>query len=241
MGSLPSPDVDGSMSKIAPQASLGRRQQAMQERKRRLVRAAGELVAERADGNFSMVELAERGGVSPATPYNLFGSKAAVLGEVFERQIRSFHRAADWGEDEPAVRRIVGVADQLVAGISAHSHFFRNLWKALYSVSSSEHNQLLVPISGKLVRPLLDSLEVDGRIDAAIPLEAIEATLTRIFDASFEQWASQDWTTDQLRAQLRAGFALCFLGLVQAGERDQLAAIIHLASEDLPVRVGGHL
>ena len=58
--------------------ALGKRQQGLEDRRRRLVKAASELLAERDNGQFSMPDLAERAGVSLATPYNLFGSKAAA-------------------------------------------------------------------------------------------------------------------------------------------------------------------
>ena len=47
-------------------------------RRRNLALAAQALIRERGDAGFSMAQLAERAGVSPATPYNLVGSKAAL-------------------------------------------------------------------------------------------------------------------------------------------------------------------
>lgn len=42
---------------------------------RNLVDAAHALIRETGGTGFSMVQLAEKAGVSPATPYNLLGSK----------------------------------------------------------------------------------------------------------------------------------------------------------------------
>lgn len=61
----------------APPPVLGKRQQGIEERRRRLIWAAGELILENDEGAFSMPDLARRAGLSLATPYNLFGSKAA--------------------------------------------------------------------------------------------------------------------------------------------------------------------
>lgn len=204
----------------------GKRQQGVEERRRRLVRAARELIAERDDGSFSMPELAKRAGVSLATPYNLFGSKAAVLAQVFERLVRGFRRDSAWMEGLSASERVLGVVDRLVLAYEDQGRLFRNLWKALYGLDLAEHRQLNLSLSHEIVHPLVASLAADRLIPGDVPPAAIETTLVRLFDASFEMWAAQDWTPARLRTQLRTGFALVFLGLLEGRERDKLAAAI---------------
>lgn len=177
----------------AGEAPLGKRQRGVEERRMRLVRAASELIAERDDGTFSMPELAKRAGLSLATPYNLFGSKAAVLARVFERLVRGFNRDASWMAGLSASERINGVVDRLVAAYDEQGRLFRNLWKALYGLDLSEHRELNLSLSNQIVHPLVASLAQDGLIPADVPHAAIENTLVRLFDASFEMWAAQDW------------------------------------------------
>ena len=212
---------------------LGKRQQGVEERRKRLVRAASELIAERDDGCFSMPELAKRAGLSLATPYNLFGSKAAVLAQVFERLVRGFHREPDWMEGLTASGRIFGVIDRLVAAYEEHGRLFRNLWKALYGLDLAEHRNLNLSLSNEIVHPLVAALAADGQIAPQIPPKAIETTLVRLFDANFEMWASQDWSPAQLRAQLRTSFALVFLGLLDPAECAQLEQAIREESTAL--------
>ncbi len=63
---------------------MSRREEAKAERRRQIVRAARELIVERGDAGLSMRELARRAGVSQATPYNLFGTKRAILLAVLQ-------------------------------------------------------------------------------------------------------------------------------------------------------------
>lgn len=207
----------------------GKRQQGIEERRRRLVRAASELIAERDDGAFSMPELAKRAGLSLATPYNLFGSKAAVLGRVFERLVRSFERDTGWMDGLPADERILGVVDRLVDAYERQGRLFRNLWKALYGLDVAEHRQLNLTLSNGIVAPLVRSLRADGLLAPEVPPGVVETTLVRVFDANFELWASQDWTSARLRHELRTGFALVFLGLVPAAARLRLEAVLREA------------
>lgn len=203
--------------------AIGRRQQGLAERRRRLVRAAGELIVENEDGAFSMPELAKRAGLSLATPYNLFGSKAAVLSALFESQVRGFYRDNAWIEGASPVERIVGVVDRLVEAYSRQPRFFRNLRKALYGLGAGEHGQFPLPAGGHLVQPLVRSLASSGLTEGAIPLAALEATLMRIFNSVFEEWAFQDWPLERLRSELLSGFALVFYGFLGPDDRAELA------------------
>jgi len=216
------PVVDAQSGAAPP----GKRQRGVEERRRRLVRAASELIAERDDGAFSMPELARRAGLSLATPYNLFGSKAAVLAQVFERLVRGFHRDSSWMAGLPASERILGVIDRLVVAYQEQGRLFRNLWKALYGLDLAEHRQLNLSLSNEIVHPLVASLAADGLLHNGVPLSAVENTLVRLFDANFEMWAAQDWPVARLRAELRCGFALVFLGLLDPVERGRLEAAI---------------
>jgi len=205
---------------------LGKRQQGVEDRRRRLVVAASELLAERDDGSFSMPELAKRAGLSLATPYNLLGSKAGVLAQVFERLVKAFHRDESWMEGLPACDRILGVIDRLILAYERQGNLFRNLWKALYGLDVSEHRQLNLSLSANIVHPLVASLAKDGLLANSVPEEAVETTLVRVFDANFEMWASQDWQPAELRRQLRLSFALIFLGLVDGPDRVRLETVI---------------
>ncbi len=68
------------------------RARAKDERRARLTKAARALIAEKPAGQFSMTELATRAGLSLATPYNLFGSKTAILQAVFLAETTGFHK-----------------------------------------------------------------------------------------------------------------------------------------------------
>lgn len=201
---------------------IGRRQQGIAERRRKLVRAAGELIVEKENGNFSMPELAARAGVSLATPYNLFGSKAAVLSHLLEGQVRGFYRDSPWLQDPQPVARVLAAVERLVSVYASQPLFFQNLVRALYGLAPGEQGQVPFPAGAHLVQPLVQSLARDGWLTADVPIAVVEITLTRLFDATFERCALQSWSPERLRADLRASFALVFAGLLGPDHRDRL-------------------
>ncbi|MGB5078183.1 MAG: TetR/AcrR family transcriptional regulator [Sphingorhabdus sp.] len=206
--------------------SSGRRQHAMDQRRRRIIRAAGELIVQNDNGNFTMPELAARASVSLATPYNLFGSKATILSALFERQIKGFHNDnADLLTSQPA-DRVFALVDRLVSAFARDPQFFRNLWKALHSLGPLQYGQFPIPATARLLHPFVDSLGRDGHLPEAVSKHIIETTLFRIFNSLYEEWAIQDWSESQLREELRASYALVLHGFFKQPDRARLEQVI---------------
>ncbi|MGD8829867.1 MAG: TetR/AcrR family transcriptional regulator, partial [Pseudomonadales bacterium] len=66
------------------------REEAKEIRRQRILEAARSLIRETARTRFSMRMLAEKSGVSLVTPYNLFGSKQAIMGTLLDEDIGQF-------------------------------------------------------------------------------------------------------------------------------------------------------
>ena len=198
-----------------------KRQQASDQRRQRIIKAATRLIAARADGNFTMQELAQEAEVSLATPYNLMGSKAAVLGLVFAHQIAGFTQApAPAGAT--VEQRLVTAVNRLVSAFARQPEFFRNLWRALSTLSPTEHKELIIPVSDGLLQPLVQSLRNDALISEEVPTSLVTITLVRVFEALFEQWAAREQDIDTLSNQLCASLALCLLGIAHPESRPGL-------------------
>jgi len=81
------------------------RQQRKLERRERVIDAAAELIAARQDSDFSMQELAQRGGVSARTLYNLFESKGDVLLTLTARLVGELDAELETIRDEDPIER----------------------------------------------------------------------------------------------------------------------------------------
>ena len=68
---------------------MGVREEGKNERRNRITAAARSLI-QSGDSGFRMRALAEEAGVSIATPYNLFGSKQAILSAVMDADLSRF-------------------------------------------------------------------------------------------------------------------------------------------------------
>src|SRR5579871_579907 len=83
-----------------------RREQAKGGRRSRIVDATYTLLREVGIAELSVKMIADQAGVSPATVYNLFGTKAAVLEKVYERDLAEFQQRMSKAPSKDSLERI---------------------------------------------------------------------------------------------------------------------------------------
>jgi AcrR family transcriptional regulator len=203
------------------------------DRRARLICAARDLISEREDGNFSMQELATRAGLSLATPYNLMGSKAAILQEVYRAETEGFRRSYHFKHPKAPVERLMSTAENIVAVFARSPRFYRNLSRNLPTLEPGKMRTLIVPMTYSLFQPLVEELFAEGFIasEHVSPI-AVTTHLQRYFESTFQHWAVLGWSEDDFRRELRAGFALTFLGLFHGAAGKAL--LIELAAYQAP-------
>jgi AcrR family transcriptional regulator len=191
-----------------------------------LISAARDLIAERADGKFSMQELAARAGLSLATPYNLLGSKANIVQAVFRAETEGFRLASKSEHRRQPVERMMAIADHTVAVFAHQPQFYRNLSRILGALDPEEMRQLIVPFADTMLQPMVEELFAEGAITVAVSPVIITSHLQRVFESTFLHWVALDWDRQFFRRELRAGFALTFLGLFNGKNREALLAYL---------------
>jgi len=150
---------------VAVVVGIGRREQAKAERRLRIMAAARDLIRETGDTNLSMRTIAKRAKVSLATPYNLFGSKRAVVLAVLEDE-------RDFAERFASLRPVNSI-DHLFQALALavgyytdDPDFYLTLWKAMLDTNGKEGGGLSTPQrraqSHALWRTLLERAQRDG-------------------------------------------------------------------------------
>jgi len=213
-------------SELEPGARTAR-SRAKDQRRARLTEAARALIAEKPAGQFSMTELATRAGMSLATPYNLFGSKTAILQAVFLAETIGFHKRTSSLSNAPPVTQVQTTIDNIVAVFAREPVFYRRLTRSLMAIPPDELSASILPISNSMFLPLVEGLIGAGAIRLEIRADVISTQLLRVFNSIFLLWAVQNWDTVWLHQELRTGFALCFIGLFDGENRDLMLAELH--------------
>src|SRR5258706_3007569 len=113
---------------------MGRREDAKAERRERIVKAARELIRETGDAGLSMRALARRAGVSLTTPYNLFGSKRAiVLGALQDNKV--FAEGLERFRSAGVLERVFGALSVASRIYVADQRFYMALFQTLFDIS----------------------------------------------------------------------------------------------------------
>jgi AcrR family transcriptional regulator len=195
------PDTD----LLADVAEPGRREQA------KAVRAARDLIRETGETNLSMRMIAKRAGVSVATPYNLFGSKRAVVMAVLEDE-RDFLQRFMELKVANAIDRIFEAHALAMTYIVRDPEFYQPLWKALLDTSGQDDTGLATPERQAQTRAawrwLLSAAQQEGLLNEDVSVEWLERTLSHVGNGAMLSWAMGSLDTDQLMPAAGLGYAL---------------------------------
>lgn len=208
-------------SEIEPQ--LSRREAGKAERRRRIIEAARCIIRETGDAGLSMRALAARAGVSLATPYNLFGSKRAIilalLGDV--REFRERFRAV---KTVDPLERIFLAVDMSTGFYVEDPVFYRTLWASMFDTSDEVRAEIENPKAAAFWMSLLKGADAAGVLIKEIDRELIQRQFTHVFRSVMLDWVVGELPSEALAPNIRLGFAMVLGGVAAPEWRGPLMA-----------------
>jgi len=188
-------------------------------RRRAILEAARVMIRDDASHDFTMPSLAERAGVSLATPYNLFGSKSSILVEIVRADI--FGQIADLGAPAGVSLAdwVTGLARSLAGVYYPNRHFYRRMIVTLVAQESAEGQRAALDFSFRLYEGPLERLQNRGLLSSAVPATILAQHLAHGISGSLQHRLMQRGTQDLLRQELEMAILLVLTGLCTADER----------------------
>jgi AcrR family transcriptional regulator len=193
---------------------------------RNLVRAARELLETSGPSGFSMRDLARHAGVSPATPYNLFGTKAAILQAALEADVRSLHSRMSEGAGGEPISNLVFAIGHLARTLSKRPDYYRGLTFSLSSLGADETRRFVDPLAQTLLSPIVRGLEQGGMLNGIIPPSALDALTSRQIGIVIFRWLTRDWDEGRLCEELQLAIGSVLLGSVKEPARSALIDLL---------------
>lgn len=215
-------DTAGLDTIVAPPPS-SRREAGKAKRRRLIIGAARDLIRETGNAGLSMRGLAARAGVSLATPYNLFGSKRAIVVAVLH-DVRAFYERFSQVEGLDPVERIFAALDISIAFYLDDPLFYRTLWSALFDASDAVRGDILTPRRDAFWRGLIDDAASTGAIADDIDLDLLQHHLELSLRAVMFDWVVGQTSPERLGPTARFGYALILLGAASPDWRAPLKA-----------------
>jgi AcrR family transcriptional regulator len=206
-------------------APSGRREAGKTERRQRIIRAARQLIRETGNAGLSMRALAVRAGVSLATPYNLFGSKRAIVLAVLE-DVREFQQRFSSLQSVDPLERIFTAVDIAMDFYLADPPFYKTLWAAVFDTSDEVRSAILNPERNAFWQGLIDNAAATGVLMPEMDRELLGRHLDALFRAVMLDWVVGDIRPEALAATARMGYALILKGACSPEWRGPLQARI---------------
>jgi len=202
---------------------MSRREEAKAERRSRIVAAVRDLIQETGDIGLSMRAIAARANVSLSTPYNLFGSKRAIVMAVLE-DIQEFKaRFARLGPVD-AVERIFQVLSMSIDFYVDDPEFYRTLWTGVFDMSGKEMRAALaLPEREAFWLALLNAVAEEGVLMAGLDTTLLLRDLDLTFAAVMLNWVLGSLRTEELQASVGFGYALALRGAAAPSWQARLA------------------
>lgn len=200
----------------AGHAEQGQRELGKAERRSRIVRAARDLIRETGSTDLSMRMIAKRADVSLTTPYNLFGSKRAVVLAVFEDE-RDFAARFAKLRAPNALERIFGAHALATSYFTNDPVFYRTLWRALLDTQGGgDTTGLATPERLKrnkgAWRALIERAQAEGLLERAVSPDVLEHALSCFANGAMLSWAMGALPTEDLLPSTSLGYALTLRG-----------------------------
>lgn len=194
----------------------------------RVLDAAGRLLAG-GRAAFTMRELAEEAGVSFATPFNQFGSKAAIMLALTARRLASMHEQfAQAAHPDRATARVLLAVD-IAASVMLAAPAVNRAVMAAIGAPSDEPSDVSSRSAALWAEALGDG---KGLLPATRPLALalLPSQLAMALRGVVSFWTAGEIPDRLLRKRARAAAATVLLGFVSRDDRADLISLL----EDVP-------
>jgi AcrR family transcriptional regulator len=190
----------------------------------RVLDAAEHLLAE-GGAAFSMRELADKAAVSFATPFNQFGSKAAIMQALSARRIAAMRQQlADATLPHTAVARVFKAVDIATSVMLASSDVNRAVMGAISAPNEDPGD--VSSRSSALWAEALGAGEGLATTTRALALAVLPHQLAFAFRGVLSFWTAGELSDPLLRQRARAAAATVLLGFVGRDSRAKLLALL---------------
>jgi AcrR family transcriptional regulator len=198
------------------------REKQMEERRRRILDAAESLIRQTGGADFSMLALAAHAEVSPATPYNLFGSKVRLLFALFNRSLTELPVKDLTASYTDPLERLLETTKVIATHLATHADFFRPLYRSLFGVQDDVYRPGFVEYHLRRWKRALADVERAGLLSSTVERDQLARQLMISFAGTVELWVHHELDADGFSAEAVFGAILLLLGATVPGSRPRL-------------------
>ena len=179
-----------------------------------------------------MRALANRAGVSSATPYNLFGSKHAILVALLNDDLAEYQAAL--GDVDAGGIEVMFEAVRLTRRfLDRDPEIYRCVVAEISQDGGNQLRQLFGGPRYMLWKNMIAHAAQEGLLNDALDLDAFTITVTQTIAANVQEWALGQLTLDEMELRVLYALALMLLAIATDTSRGTLKAQLCRAEGDL--------
>ncbi len=199
-------------------------------RRQSILDAAEALIRDTGTTSFSMLVLAERAGFSPATPYNIFGTKDSILYALLNRSIDSISmRFAQVPGNIGPFEIVLSAADGAARFFISDPAYYRPLFQHLVGVRDALHRPAFMERSFQYWQGALARLRTDGILADDRTRDVLARSMMIYFLGSLDLWTQDELRDDAFRTQIMHGVASLLSAIATPAARPLIRAIVEEA------------
>lgn len=177
-----------------------------EKRRQQMLDAAETLIRQTGGTDFSMVALARAAEVSPATPYNTFGSKEGLLFALLSRTLQTFLQEALHSPSDDPIEQVLDAADQAVTILLRDPALLRPLYRVLLGLTDPIHHPAYLKETFAFYRASLDGALAKKLLASEAERSALACALMAHFIGVLDLWVHEDIDDRWMRAQVASGY-----------------------------------
>jgi len=211
------------------------REEAKAARREAIVDAAMRLMYARGDSGFSMRALADTAGVSIATPYNLFGSKQAIMLAVLDTGMAHYEQRL--GKLEADELEIFFGAVSLATELYAEApKFHQAVLFSAYGDGGRDYRAVFGDPRFLFWKMLVERARQAQWLEPDIDASALALALSQQFFICILEWAYGEIDLEELEYRVHYTFALLLNGAATASGSARLTPRIKVLQKQLTDR-----
>jgi AcrR family transcriptional regulator len=192
------------------------------ERRKLLVRqnildAAEKLVRDTGGTDFSMLQLSQAAGVSPATPFNHFGSKNAIFADMINQ---SLHAPRKTSKLNSHVDEVVNLFVGITRLYSNDPELFRPVFYSIIAQVNRASSGLQTAI--RQILTALEKAKAAGEIRAGVNLEVLAEQLESFWIGSLLLWINSSIDNQTWIRRVEQGLLLMLFSTVTETRQAQI-------------------
>ncbi len=173
-----------------------------------------------------MAELARRAGVSPATPYNLVGSKAGVLQLVVEEEYRGFIAKLPQGQPQGALQALLDATALVVTHYVADRKFYRTLYYVIYGSHLPIVTENMLSLGRAMWRGFVRAAIEAGELCDTVTVEPFADNLLRAISSVTLTWLAENWSHARFEREMSLSIRLLVASVAHPDLQPSLRAEI---------------